>query len=251
MTKLRNKPVARRAFTLVEVLAALTIAALTLIALLTIYARATTAATAITNRLGEKMLEQEILQRIAEDVDRFGLSKMNTSMAIQNKLEKGHQVAQLVMESRLYADVKQRRATFEKVVWQSSYEPEIDSFVLYRAHSGINYEDSLLEAQKTEAERELFVPFCSGITYFRIEVLQGRRVLNRWSGSSGQLPAAIVVTISFAESFKAPTGGFDVPDEEKITRTIAIDRTRKITFIAPKIPEEAPEIPEEAPENGS
>jgi hypothetical protein len=40
-----------------------------------------------------------------------------------------------------------------------------------------------------------------------------------------------VATISFAEPFKTLTGTLDVPDTEKITRTIAIDRTRKIKFI--------------------
>jgi hypothetical protein len=39
-----------------------------------------------------------------------------------------------------------------------------------------------------------------------------------------------VVTISFAEPYKRADGTFDVLDEEKIIRTIAIDRTRKIRF---------------------
>jgi type II secretory pathway pseudopilin PulG len=245
MIKSCNKPATKQAaFTLVEVLAALTIAALTFVALFTIYARTTTIAGTITDRLNEKALAQEILQRIAEDLDRFGLSKKNTAINIQNKFDKGHQVARLTMESRLYADNKKKRLTFEKVVWQSSYDPEIDDFVLYRAHGGINYEDRLLEAQKTETERELFVPLCSGVTYFRIEALQGPRTFDSWIHGEGQLPRAVAVTISFAESFEAPTGGFDVPEEEKITRTIAVDRTRKITFIVP-------EIPEESLENGS
>jgi type II secretory pathway component PulJ len=245
MIKPYNKSATKRAaFTLVEVLAALTIVALTFIALFTIYVRTTTIAAAITDRLNEKALGQEILQRIAEDLDRFGLSKTNTTINIQNKFDKGRQVAQLTMETRLYADNKQRRLTFEKVIWQSSYDPEIDDFVLYRAHSGLKYEDILLEAQKTETERELFIPLCSGVTYFKVEALQGRRTWDNWSHGGGQLPKAVVVSISFAEPFKAPTGGFDVPEEEKITRTIAVDRTRKITFIVP-------EIPEESSENGS
>ncbi len=239
MTKTyKNPAIGKTAFTLVEVLSALTIVALMFVALFTIYARINNITTAINERLEKNTLGQEILQRIAEDLDRFGLSKKNTTINFQNKLENGHQVAQLTMESRLYADKKQKRATFEKVVWQSSYEPETNSFVLYRAHSGINYEDKLLQAQQTETDRELFVPLCSGVTYFRITALQGRRVLNKWLGTSGKLPPAIVITISFAEPFKSPTGGLDVPEEEKITRTIAIDRTRKITFIAPEIPEE-------------
>ena len=151
--------------------------------------------------------------------------------------KQGHQVARLAMESRLYADNKQRRTIFKKVIWQCSYDSESDSLVIYRAHSGINYEDKLLEAQKTEAERELFTPICSGVTYFKIEALHGRRVLDKWLESTGSLPWAVVVTISFAEPIEAPTGGLDVPEEEKIRRTIAIDRTRKITFVVPEIPD--------------
>ncbi len=235
-----NQVIAKSAFTLVEVLTALTIAALTLIALFTVYERMNTVAAGINDKLDKNALAQEILQRIAEDVDRFSLSKMNATITVENKFEKGHRIARLTMENRLYADNKQRRKTFEKIIWQSGYDADIDSFVLYRAHSGINYEDKLLEAQKTKAERELFVPLCSGVTYFKIEALQGRKILDKWAKSLEQLPLAIIVTISFAEPLKAPTGGLDVPEEAKITRTIAIDRTRKITFIVPEIPEESP-----------
>jgi type II secretory pathway component PulJ len=238
MIKFYKNPVTdRTAFTLVEVLAALTIASLTLIALFTIYIRVNAASAAITKKLDENVLAQEILQRIAEDLDKFGLSKTNTQINIRNKLEKGHQVARLIMESRLYADNKQQRLTFKKVVWQCGYDPDVDSFVIYRAHSGVSYEDKLLDAQKTETERELFTPLCSGVTYFKIEALQGRRVLDKWLESTGSLPWAVVVTISFAEPFETPTGDLDVPEEEKITRTIAIDRTRKIKFVVPEIPD--------------
>jgi hypothetical protein len=49
------------------------------------------------------------------------------------------------------------------------------------------------------------------------------------------MPLGIQVTISFAEPFKTLTNTFDVFDEQKFTRTIAVDRTRKIRFkIAPK-----------------
>jgi prepilin-type N-terminal cleavage/methylation domain-containing protein len=232
-----NQIIKKKAFTLVEVLTALTIAALILIALFTVYDRMNTAAASINNKLDKNALGQEILQRIAEDIDRFSLSKTNAAIKVENKFDKGYRIARLTMENRLYADNKQRRRTFEKIVWQSSYDPEIDSFVLYRAHSGINYEDKLLDAQKTGAERELFVPLCSGVTYFKIEALQGRKILDKWIKGSEQLPLAIIITISFAEPIKSPTGGLDVPEESKTTRTIAVERTRKITFIVPEIPE--------------
>ncbi|HDZ69106.1 MAG TPA: hypothetical protein ENH43_01650 [Phycisphaerales bacterium] len=90
-------------------------------------------------------------------------------------------------------------------------------------------EDKLLDEQKESWERELFVPICDGVTFFKIQVPKGEDFLDRWTSAS--LPKAVVVTISFTEPFKTLDGTLDVPDAEKITRTIAIDRTRKIRFI--------------------
>ncbi len=47
-------------------------------------------------------------------------------------------------------------------------------------------------------------------------------------------PGGIEVAISSAEPFKTVRGTLDVPDEEKIARTIAVDRTRKIGFAVEK-----------------
>jgi hypothetical protein len=52
------------------------------------------------------------------------------------------------------------------------------------------------------------------------------------------------VTISFAKPFQTPAGVLDVPEEDKVKRTITIDRTRKINFILEK-PTEANSIPDE------
>ena len=60
-----------------------------------------------------------------------------------------------------------------------------------------------------------------------IIAITGKDPVERWNGSP---PRGIVVTISFAEPYKKADGTFDVPDEEKIIRTIAVDRTRKIRF---------------------
>jgi hypothetical protein len=85
----------------------------------------------------------------------------------------------------------------------------------------------VLEKNKEDWERELFVPLCSGVTFFKINAVKGEEPIERWSGP---LPPGIMVTISFAEPFKRVDGTWDVLDEEKITRTIAIDRTKKIKF---------------------
>jgi hypothetical protein len=38
------------------------------------------------------------------------------------------------------------------------------------------------------------------------------------------------VTLSFGQPYKTVTGTFDVPEQDKLVRTIAIDRTRKVAF---------------------
>ena len=87
------------------------------------------------------------------------------------------------------------------------------------------------------------MPICDGITFFRIQVPIYRKLKNEQGSddeqyeefqdewASASLPKAIVATISFAEPLEMLDGSLDVPDEEKITRVIAIDRTRKITFV--------------------
>jgi hypothetical protein len=69
------------------------------------------------------------------------------------------------------------------------------------------------------------------MTFFRIEVPNGDTVLDKWSSPS--LPPGIKMMISFAEAFETVSGTLEVPDEQKISRTIAVDRTRKITFEMP------------------
>ena len=52
--------------------------------------------------------------------------------------------------------------------------------------------------------------------------------VDRWA--TDNLPKAVTVSISFAEPYQAVTGELEVLDTEKITRTIAIDRTRNIKY---------------------
>jgi len=219
----------RRGFSLAEVLAALTIGAMVLIAVLGIYSRAERSATAITRKLDSSRLPSEILQRIAEDLDRIIASGSDTKVTIENKLDHLYATARLTILKNYYDKVNKPQ-TFEEIVWQTSYDYDTDSLTLYRSHRGIALEDRLLDSdkQKEEWERELLVPICDGVTFFKIQVPRDEEFLDRWSGS---LPHGIVVTISFAEPFKTVAGDLDVLDEEKVTRAIAIDRTRKIKFI--------------------
>jgi len=222
----RDKP----AFSLAEMLAALTIGTMVLVAVLGIYSRAETSAGAITRKLDSSRLPCEVLQRIAEDLDRIIASGSDTKVTVENKFDNLYPSARLTILKTIY-DKSNKPQTFEKIIWQSSYDYDSDAngLALYRSHTGIGPEDKLLDEKKENWERELFIPICTGVTFFKIQIPKGEDFQDKWTSNS--LPPGVVVTISFAEPFKTLTGTLDVPDAEKITRTIAIDRTRKIKFI--------------------
>ena len=220
-------------FSLAEVLAALTIGAMVTVAVLGIYHRTEKSVATVTRRLDGSRLPGEVLQRIAEDLDNVISSSSDAKITIDNKFENVAS-AMLVPAARLtitrtIQDSKDKEQIFKEIIWQSSYDFEgaSNSLTLYRSAGGLNMEDKVLEKYKDDFERKAFVPICSGITFFKISALSGKDPIERWNGIP---PRGIVVTISFAEPYKRADGTFDVPDEEKITRTIAIDRTRKIRF---------------------
>jgi len=222
-----------RGFSLAEVLAALTIGAMLTVAVLGIYHRAEKSATAITRKLDGSRLPGEVLQRIVEDLDNIISSTSDAKITIENKIENaasnGLIPAARLTITRTIQDSKDNEQKFEEIIWQSSYDIQSagNGLILYRSHSGMNMEDKVLEKNKDDFERELFVPICGGVTFFKISALAGKEPVERWDGAP---PRGIVVTISFAEPYKKVDGTLDVLDEEKITRTIAIDRTRKIRF---------------------
>jgi len=226
-------PGAMRGFSLAEVLAALTIGAMISVAVLGIYQRADRSAAAVIHKLDSSRLPSEILQRIAEDLDAVISSNATAKVIIENKLANVAGTMLLAAAKLTITDTiednRNRELKFKEIIWQSSYDVEspADGLVLYRSHGGITWEDKALDKNKEDWERELFVPICTGVTFFKIEAVTGNIRAERWNSAP---PPGIAVTISFAEPYKKVDGTFDVPDEEKITRTIALDRTRKIRF---------------------
>lgn len=218
-------------FSLAEMLAAMTIGSMVLVAVLSVYSRAERSAAAVTRRLDVSRTPREILQRIAEDIDRIISSGSDAEITIQNKYDHLSPTARLTI-SRTFKDRANKDQIFEEIIWQTSYDFESlgDGLVLYRSHSGIAAEDKVLDKDKELRDRELFVPLCGGVTFFRISAIKGREPVYKWSGP---LPSGIEVAISFAEPFKRVDGTLDVLDEEKIIRTIAVNRTRKIKFEIP------------------
>jgi prepilin-type N-terminal cleavage/methylation domain-containing protein len=215
-------------FSLAEVLTALMIGSMVLVAVLSIYSRAENAAAGVTRRLENTSLPAEVLQCIAEDIDRMAGAGSDARITIENKIVNGLQTARLRISNTFY-DKKDKEQTFEEIIWQGNYDYEADNgLILYRSHSGVTPEDKLLDDQKENWEKELFVPICAGATFFKVEARRDTALMNRWTGTS--LPYGIVVTISFAEPFKQLDGTLEVPEAERISRAIAINKSRKIKF---------------------
>ena len=219
------------AFTLVEVLAALTVGTMVLLVVLALYNRGQSGSAAVIKKMESDRLPREVFQRIAEDLDRVASGGQGVQIDILNKLQDGLSAAKLEIFKSI-KDAKDQPQTLEKIVWQSSTDPESGLLTLYRSHSGIAMEDSLLDNQKEPSQREVFVPICSGITFFKIEVPKDQNAtpLDRWTEG---IPPAIRITMSFSKPYKTVSGTFDVPEEEKIVRTIAVDRTRRPAFTIP------------------
>jgi len=222
----------RPGFTLAEVLAAMVIAAMVMVAVLGVYSRAESVAATIKRKFDSSRLPNEILQRIAEDLDQIMTSDAYTKVSVKSKYEKGFPTSQLIITKTVVGDKKPM--TYENIVWQTNYDYDSDSLVLYRQRTselGL-LEDKLLDEERENWEQELFVPICEGITFFEIKAVKDGELLDAFIG---RMPLGIQITISFAEPFKTVTNTFDVFEEDKFTRTIAIDRTRKLKFkIAPK-----------------
>jgi hypothetical protein len=229
MKKIFNTSKTRTGFSLAEIITSLTIGAMVLVALLFVYNRAERSAAAVTRRLDSSRLPSEVIQRIAEDLDGIIATGDDIKINIENKFENGFPTARLTI-TKTFFDNKNQEQVFENIIWQTSYDYQsnFEGLVLYRSHSGIALEDKLLDDSKSDWEREVFVPICAGITFFRIMVPWGQTYLDRWTSTS--LPPGVEVTLSFGEPFKTVSGTLDVQDEEKITRTIAVDRTRKLKF---------------------
>jgi len=218
-------------FSLGEMLVALIIGAMVLTAVLTVYGRMNDAADAVLRKIDSPALAAEVFQCIEEDLDRILGTEPGVTIQIKNGSDNKYARAQLVIR-RTLRDSKNQEQTFEEVTWRAGYDYDNSAgLVIYRGHEGINSEDQLLD-QKREAWEKNYplVPICRGVTFFQIEVPKGDDFVDQWSDAA--LPPGVKVTISFAQPFETVRGTYDVDDLEKITRTIAIDKTRKIRFVA-------------------
>jgi len=210
---------------------ALVIGAMVLTAILTVYTQANRAAEAVLARAEGSALATEVLQRLSEDLDRVLSSQQGVTIQIKNGLDNKLARAQLVIR-RTMRDSKNQEKVFEEITWRAGYDYDSASpgLVIYRGHEGINLEDKLLDPKRESWESSYpLVPLCRGATCFRVEVPKGDALLDQWADVD--LPAGVKVTISFAMPHETVRGTWEVYDEEKITRMIAIDKMRKIKFV--------------------
>lgn len=218
-------------FSLVELLAVLVISTLLIISAISVYSRMQSSVRELNATVETQQLHNEIMQRIAEDMDRIvaPLSGQtgDTRISIRNKLDEFYQTAQMKI-TKTYYDSKNQKQVFDEIIWQGNYDFDANGLVLYRSHSGLTVEDKLLDEEKSPGNRVLFIPLATGLTYFKIEALARGDFLENWT--SDALPRVVRISLSFVAPYKDIDGKFTVLENEMITRTVAIDRTRQIKF---------------------
>ncbi|MHC4115309.1 MAG: PulJ/GspJ family protein, partial [Planctomycetota bacterium] len=220
----------RSGFSLAEVLVTIMIGAMILVSVIAIYARAERTAAAVSRKLSDSWVGSEVFQLIAEDLDKLIAAGTDTTITIKNGFDHFYQTARLEISKTIY-DKKNQKQTFEQIIWQASYDFDSDTegLVLYRSHSGMTLEDKLLDKKRASWEKKYpFIPICSGVTFLEIKVPRSGIFVDKWDGAA--LPGAVVISISFSEPFETESGGYNVGEAEKITRTIVVDRTRKVRF---------------------
>lgn len=218
-----------RGFTLAEALAALIISVMIMITAVGIYMGVRRAEVSINQRLQSGFLAMEVLQRIAEDIDRTAISGADITMTINNKTEEGaYKSAKLVIENKIY-DKDNKPQVFEKIVWQSKFDPDANGLVIYRSHSGYTLEDKMLDAPKEKYEAEKYIPICDGVTIFEVQaVSDGNTIVGDWQ--KPELPPAVKISLSFASMQQDLLGGLAVPEDLIKSRTIAVDRFRTMSY---------------------
>lgn len=227
----------RTGFTLAEALAALVIATMVMITAVGIYMGVKRAEASINKRLQSGFLAAEVLQRIAEDIDRIAVSNADITMSIRTKIERGgYKSSQLILINKIY-DKDNNLQDFEKIVWQSHVDPDANGLVIYRAHSGYALEDKMLDAPKEKYETEKYIPICDGVTIFEIQAVSDANVIGDWQSLS--LPPAVEISLSFAPTVPDALGNPVVPQESVKKRTVAMDRfkTMSYQFVAKEIPD--------------
>ena len=218
------------AFTLIETLVVLTLTALLLTAVLQMYHQVRGSIGRISAHLDENRLVREILQKITEDLDRLAAPGFDATIEFRNKYDNGYNSAQLILQNRFYGKGTPPRAEiYERIIWQTSYDPFTQTLILYRMHDGLNVEDKILESgSDVSPSAGLYIPITDGLTHFEVRSQEGETVTAAWNSQT--LPSAVRIGISFAPMEELATGRLGVPEDAVFYRTVAVDRTRYIPY---------------------
>lgn len=216
-----------RGYSLGEMLAALVIGAMVLTSILGIYGRANQASEAVARKIDSPALGWEVLQLIAEDVDRMA-NGTGAVIEMKNGVDNGFARAELVLR-RTFFNGENAEQTLEEIIWRAGYDYDSGALAIYRSYSGLAPEDRLLDSKREDWEANYpFVPICRGVTFFHIEVTNGEQTSDTWSGTT--LPPGLTISLSFAPAYETVGGVLDVEETKKINRAIAIERMRAVRF---------------------
>jgi hypothetical protein len=210
----------RKGLTLVELVISILIASVMMVSIFFIYSHSRGTIDDISRTVDQSQVPERILQLIAQDVDRFSADTDDLTILSEVKRQNGLYSSKLTLQTQIY-DGSMRPIPYEKVVWETRYDSETESMILYRSHSGLVSEDNLLESQRTPEEASAFVPLCSGLTHFNID---------RFPKTAIGLPNQLIVSLSFAQP-EIEGGEKVISPELIVTRTIAVNRLRKIGYI--------------------
>ncbi len=230
MKQNRNISTTRSGFSLAEVLAAMMIGSMVLIAVLTVYTGLEHTAAAVTRDMSSSRLPYEVLQLIAEDIDKLISTDSDTSVIIVARHVNNYSAPILAIREYYNKDYENKDKTYKEIVWQCNTYPgdDVNDMVLYRSYESVAPEDKLLDKNKQDLDRSAYVPICRGVTYFAIDVLTGKeKPASDWLSG---LPLGAVLKISFAKPYLNTRGQYEVPENEIYTRTIAFDKSRNIKF---------------------
>lgn len=245
MAKLKITTKYYKGYTLVEIVVVLAILASIIITIMTVYSQVSKAASKVDAEIGTDNRGIEILQLIAEDIDRLSVSGDETQIQINSKTTNGTQRSRMIITTYTY-DQKYKKQEYEQVTWMS-YLDEFDGLLyLYRSHGGIALEESMFdkvdtfrfteEEKKTQEElqkkgAERFIPICSGMTLFEFSVPNGESESSlTYNWTSETMPKAVRVDISFEEPVEDVFGDYIIHEDSIYTRTIATNRLREIKF---------------------
>ncbi|AQQ09380.1 Type II secretory pathway, component PulJ [Sedimentisphaera cyanobacteriorum] len=218
----------RKGLTLLELLAALAVTSIILITMVTLlYASQNTLKT-INTELDASTRSQEILQKIAEDINEFAAEGENVTFKLESKNTPEGLLYRFEM-TNYFNTTSNQKDVFKKVVWQSDFDVMLGTFVIYRSRSGMQLEDSVVSTeQKQNPEREIYVPVTTGATYFSLQAYDNDKLLDEWKDDD--MPGAMFIGVSFDPPVELITGEVVVPEEDRFYRTVSVSRARNYDF---------------------